>query len=467
MIKYVLINFIFSVTCLVGQTIEEKASLGNTIYLILLFAMCSSPLLLQRPIQGRYLLYSAFMGYVFLAFGIGQYADLFLDFFQSSIVQRKGLFSPGESITLIGIASFVCAYLATPVVIGGKPASIGKKNWRKNHVLLLGLVFWLLGAAVTIQFSFFVQDNTERLAALGGFAGVYINIKNFMMLGELMLAYYYIMWEEKKGAIILFSIMILNIGIGFIVNSKEIGFRLLTIYIVVILLMKGRVAVRTLIIGFLAAAIGFSFFANYRDFLGTQGLDTASGFEKLGDNVNVIVGDKLDLANSLGFGLNYLVTRLSLNGSTEMVASKAGITVPMRNGTTLTPVFYAFIPRFIMPNKPDGDIGILVNKEFEVSWAESVYISTGQLAEFYWNFSVPGVIAGMASIGVLFCFLSTRLDLSTHPTVVTLLLLIVTIYFLILRFEGGFSMYYTNWMRVMLLIIVIHLIMPKENLAEA
>lgn len=466
--KYLVFNSLFLFSCCVGLYLEERATMGHVTYLFLLFMLCSLPLLSANPFQGRRVLFTFFLGYAFLAFGLLPYADLFFDFYQSALIPRAELFSPGEAMILLGLVCFILAYLLVNRLLGRRVSRLAQRNWNLRYLPLLGIVCWMSGAAVTVDVSFTIGGSEQRMQELGGFAGFYLNARYFMMLGELIVAYNYIMTGKRSAGLLLLFVIVTGLFIGLIVDSKEVGFRAFAIYVVAQLLLKGEVPVKTILAGLVLATIGFSIFAQYRSIIGSQDLNSrVNAYENLGENIEDIVSGSSDLEQTFGFGLNYLFSRLSLNGSTEMVVSAAGETVPFRNGSTLTPVFYGFIPRFILPNKPDANIGRLINQEFEVSWSEKTYISSGQLAEFYWNYGVTGVIAGMAFIGMLFSFISNKLDLRQSPSVTRLLLLLCTIYILILRFEGGFAQYYIVWMRLMLLIYIMHLFMPKARLQQA
>lgn len=460
---YALFNILFATSCLIGIFIEDRATLGNSVYLILLFLICSSPLLFRNPFYGRYLLFTLFLGYFFLAFGMFQYADLFFPFIRTAIVERDGFFTPAEPIILLGLCCFVIGYILTANLQKNTTSNAINRNWRKSYLIVIGVISWAVGAFVTIDWSFSVSSGTNNIADLGLFAGVYNNLSHLMMLGELMIVYTYVMWRNKTIGVLLLLVIVVNIFIGFIVDSKEVGFRALAIFMAGSLILRGKVSFKLLIAGFVLVSIGFSVFSQYRDFLSTRGINKEKSFTSLSQNIGKIYSGSNNILENTNYGLNYLLQRLSLNGSTEMVVARTGKDVQYQYGSTIVPVVYAFIPRFIYPNKPDSNIGRLINSEFDVSWSESTYISAGQLAEFYWNFSIPGVVVGMMLIGVLFSFLSGRFDLSKFPTVTRLLLLLVTTYILILRFEGGFAQYYIVWMRLMLLVLLLHVIMPKER----
>ncbi len=76
-----------------------------------------------------------------------------------------------------------------------------------------------------------------------------------------------------------------------------------------------------------------------------------------------------------------------------------------RYGETMKYATYAFIPRILWPQKPNVSRGGWFTAYLGAapSAAEST-TSTGisAVGELYWNFGVPGVIAGMLGIGILF-----------------------------------------------------------------
>jgi hypothetical protein len=76
----------------------------------------------------------------------------------------------------------------------------------------------------------------------------------------------------------------------------------------------------------------------------------------------------------------------------------------LRYGETLDYMAFAFIPRPLWPDKPSVSRGAWFTLYLGQARNErSVTTSTGQTAtgELYWNFGLPGVIAGMAFIGLL------------------------------------------------------------------
>jgi hypothetical protein len=69
---------------------------------------------------------------------------------------------------------------------------------------------------------------------------------------------------------------------------------------------------------------------------------------------------------------------------------------------------WAFVPRAIWPEKPSVSGGSSVVTDFTgISFSEGTTVGAGQVLEFYFNFGLPGVLAGFLALGFVF----RRLDL--------------------------------------------------------
>lgn len=76
----------------------------------------------------------------------------------------------------------------------------------------------------------------------------------------------------------------------------------------------------------------------------------------------------------------------------------------IRNGETMEILTYAFIPRVLYPGKPSVSRGTWFT--YHLGFSDSEEESTTSTAitaigEFYWNFGIPGVVAGMFTLGCM------------------------------------------------------------------
>jgi len=74
-----------------------------------------------------------------------------------------------------------------------------------------------------------------------------------------------------------------------------------------------------------------------------------------------------------------------------------------QKGKTISLFFWAFIPRFIWPDKPSLDVG----REFAITmWNQPANVQSSMaptsIGELYWNFGLIGVVLGMFVLGVIY-----------------------------------------------------------------
>ena len=86
--------------------------------------------------------------------------------------------------------------------------------------------------------------------------------------------------------------------------------------------------------------------------------------------------------------------------------------VPYWEGETYTFLFASVIPRFLWPEKPEAGFGNEFGRRYRFIHPRNydTTINVPWLTEFYMNFGAPGVIAGMALVGVGFRFLVQKLS---------------------------------------------------------
>ena len=73
----------------------------------------------------------------------------------------------------------------------------------------------------------------------------------------------------------------------------------------------------------------------------------------------------------------------------------------------------------------------------------------------------------MLGTGAFMGVLNRVLDFEVRTNLPRLLVLMLTIYVVVLRFEANVSQAYTLWLRTMLLFAMLHMLMPKRSQAAA
>ncbi len=121
---------------------------------------------------------------------------------------------------------------------------------------------------------------------------------------------------------------------------------------------------------------------------------------------------------------NFETTLLSRSGAVSETAGRMFAAAPMgylvrevqtdglQYGATMEYLKYAFVPRAVWPDKPDIAPGAWFTYHLGLSSSpENATTSTAMSAvgELYWNFGLPGVIAGMFGLGCLYAAVVWRL----------------------------------------------------------
>jgi hypothetical protein len=118
-----------------------------------------------------------------------------------------------------------------------------------------------------------------------------------------------------------------------------------------------------------------------------------------------------DTDRYLLFSLHSFTRRLALINSVAVVLRDVGRWVPYAKGDTIfMPTLTYYIPRVIWPDKPILSQGRDFGRTFRVTnfWSRDTYIGVTVPGELYWNFDLPGVIVGMALLGLVMRLLYRR-----------------------------------------------------------
>ena len=440
---------------------NSKAEIATGVYVILLFLICTLPLIHIKSYRSKEVLMLMFLAYYFGTFGLNDISVLIS--FEPMTRIFPGIFlSEGELVILAGAIFFMLGYAIASSFFSENSKGILRKDWHPKTILILGLVFWVVGFYITLSWQLGVADRYSGTEINTNIAGFIALFRQLQPLGTLLLVYLYLTSKNKTILIVVIFTMAADFVLGFIGDSKEIAIRGPLLFIFSYLILRDRVPVVGTVVFAIIAGISFNLFAAYRLAIHTSHTSRSDAAQNIGKQLDSIGGDKQSLSDRLSDGLEYFSQRITLKQNVELIVSRTGKDIDYQDGYTLAPVLYAFIPRFILPNKQDsGEAGRLFNREFKISGDKDTYISVGHLGELYWNYGWTGALIGMAFIGAILAMVSSLLRLDTNPTLPRYLLLLMTIYTLILRFEGAFAMTYTVWMRLSVLLLLMNALVPK------
>jgi hypothetical protein len=277
-----------------------------------------------------------------------------------------------------------------------------------------------------------------------------------------MLVYAVITHRRRSVVLILLATIAIDFAAGFLGDSKETAFKGPFLLLVGMGLLKERIPLIGMAVVIVLGGLTFDFFLSYRDYLGTEHVTRAKAAEDVSKNLEALASKK-SLAARFGEGMDYFASRITLKGPMEILVDGVGKKVPYLEGETLWPITQAFIPRFILPDKPDTTaIGLKFNYSFHLS-SPGTYISVSNIGDLYWNFGWGGITVGMITIGVLMGFVGSASRLDYLPTLPKFLLLMLTVYVAVLRFETGVALVYTYWVRAVAMLWVMHLLVPKQR----
>jgi len=450
---------ILFITAILG--INSKAEIATGIYVILLFIICTLPLIYIQSYRSKEALMLMFLAFYFGAFGLN---DIYLLISFEPMLRQfsSGFLSQGELLILLGAICFIIGYITVTTFSSEHNKGILTKDWHPKTISILGITFWLIGFYITFSLQFGVTDRysgTSINTDLGGFIAL---LGNFQPLGTLLLIYLYLTTKNKSTLLILIMTLAADFVLGFIGDSKEIAVRGPLLYIFSYFILRNRIPVSGIIIFAIIAGISFNIFAAYRLSVHSSHTSRSDAVKNISKELDSINNQKLSLSDRLSNGLQYFSERISLKHNTELIAYRTGKDIAYLDGYTLSPLLFAFIPRFILPDKQDsGEAGLLFNREFKISASRNTYISFGHLGELYWNYGWTGAVIGMTLIGAIMAMVSSLLRLDKNPTLPRYLLLLMTIYILVLRFETPFALTYTVWLRLSVLLLIMNAIIPK------
>lgn len=437
------------------------ANAGSAAYVAILSLLCTLPLLFATNYRGRASLLIVFLAYYFATFGLGDLVQLLS--YQPSAGFTAAPSGGGSIAVLLGAFCFLIGYAVTTGLPLYHTASWSAREWSLGAATVFGVACWAIGALANAAFLFGGADPNSGIhinPMIGGFLAM---LRFLEPVGSLLLIYLYLTTRNRKILAILLTTMALDAGLGFFGGSKQIAMRAPVLFLLSVVLLRERIPVVALIVFTMVTAVFFNVFQGYRNELYRIGESRSAAFSQVGSGRDALLKPGLPLSKQLSTGLDYFLSRISEKPIIDMVVARTGTNgIRYQDGATLVPLLYAFIPRLVAPGKPNNITGLLFNHAFSLATANT-FIAVTNLGDLYWNFGWIGIIIGMTLIGTIMAWAATKFRLDTGLTLPKFLFLVVTVYFLILRFESGIALVYTLWVRVMVLLLLLHAVIPKAR----
>lgn len=472
---YFVINLAFALLLGIAYGVGGPPN-PRLLYLILLFALCSNFVIDIDGLNGRYALLGLFMLVYFVCYGVGDFSALIMggDEYGGDSFARVGEFlSKTEVVVLLGGIVLVLGYRLAVLISDATAPKLVSRDWPKQTILIVGPIFWAIGTYATYMWYVHIVPDVTNEAIRKGLSSIstlaasaYILAQMLQPLGVLLFAYAYRSFGGPLLLPIVIGIVVLQVLLGFVVDIKGLAMVGGVMVIVTSVLIGGRLPKSWLAAFLIFVVFVFPVFQAYRTAIhGDLGLARTTVVENFGK----VLEKTLAATEKVNSGRNRAQTaleRYSLKDNTEIIVEKTGDSIAFQDGHTLSPLLATFVPKIVWSDKPDIPTGQVFNKAFHITDSDDVFISPSHLGELYWNFGWPGVLLGMAIIGLMCGWVGAGFNLAEFRTVTRILVTVVTIKQLILGFEGTIASIYVVWLRSLAGIGVLHLILARVPVAS-
>lgn len=448
----------------------------RVLYVMLITALCSSPILKLERINGPYFLLMTYLGFFYLFFGFG---DVMLTVLGRTPDRSTGVLSPSELVILVAGLGVLCGYHAALRWVRPKTidARAPGKDWPFAAVVVVGLVFWLAGTAGMAYWQIYVIGDRSNVTLMKNLGTLGQGLTSLFMLGQLVqplgviiLAYAYTAYRRSFLLPMIIAVVFVQVVLGFAADYKSEAMSAGILVVITKTYVDGKIPKSWLVFVALFVMLIFPIFQAYRlEIRGEQGLSSAAAVQDLVGTFQKAINAQAKVKSGFG-GAEYRVNaaweRASLKPSVELIVEKTGKDYPYQMGATLTPMLSAFIPRIIWSGKTGLAVGQVFNKEFHISVVEDVYISPSHVGEVYWNFGWAGILLIMPATGFLLGIIGARCIAYPILSLTRLMIMIVTIVSFVVRAEGSIATEYVVWMRSIAVIGLLHLIFARTTVSS-
>jgi hypothetical protein len=475
---YPLLNLAVILAAIVGSMLHGEEP-GKVVYVCILTAICSAPLLFLRGWNDRYVLLGIFMAVYFLEFGALDLAVLVAG--TDVLHARPEFLSSAEIAVLLGAALILGAYLLGVQLGLPKDETTSARSrgvaappeWSTGMMLFLGLGLWLAGTSAMVYLQIFaapektVHSSQSAFATMGPLM-VFIVMLGHMMqpLGILILSYAYSKHRGLFWGGLIVAVVLVEVAVGFVMDVKRVALMAAALVILTRTLVDNRLPKLWIVCSLAGLVLVFPVFQAYRmEITGARGLDRLQALRELPKVLSIALQaaekEKETPADPAERPQSFL-ERSSVKDALETLFAHVPREVPYLYGRSLVALPMAFVPRLVAPEKEDISAGQLYTKQVLKADTDT-YISISHLGELYWNFGWLGVLLGLPIGGVLLGYVGARFNLEHGASVTRILVLLATVQGLCIQFEGTVPVSYILWLRSMAAIGLLHLMFARER----
>jgi hypothetical protein len=465
---YAALNLSVGAILAVGAAISGFAELP---YLILLFAICSSPIPFIGALNGAYAVLAVAMAYHFVEFGLLDVVHLFSP--SANTTASGALVTGGELLILIGALVKIIAFHAAMRFTKGGAGRSAPKDWPPRVLLFFGMCMWLASCALNTYQALYLQIDNSNAALGSAYATLgpwgtdaFLLVANYMgPMGVMILAYWWSVWNRRGSTTLMLLVIAAQFVVGWIIDTKEVAIGAPFIILLTRFITLGRVRMRWVVPSILGIVLVFPVLTAKRiimtDYLG---LTRAQAVSHAGEILWRAITEQSEVRQGkYGQKSQSFLERATDKAAVELFVEHVGQDKPYKMGATLDPLLYVFVPRVAWSGKPGDNSSQTFNRDFHLSEDPDTHISPTFLGELYWNFGFIGAVMGTALLGVIFGYVVKRFDPSTGTSITRVLVIIVTLYETAIGQGGQIELAYVLWIRTLVLIWLMHLLLARPT----
>jgi hypothetical protein len=459
---WVAINLAVDLMLLAGGA-AGGGSLARLPYVVLMFALCSSPIPFIGRLNGAFAMLGVAMAAFFFKFGMLDAVSVISPpiFAQAN----DGLLDGGEVVLLFAALMQIAGFHIGARLLNVRTDTAVAKDWPASLLVPAGLLLWSLGCGANLYQNLIIQVGSSDAVVKASFTKLGVWGTSGLMLinyagplGIVILAYWWSSARRRYGNALMLGIIFAQFALGWAVDTKEVAVNAPMVMLLTRFVVQGKIPVRWALCSIIGIILIFPVLTAKRA-ITTEALHLTNvqALPRAGEILWRAITERNEaLAGKYAGKTQTFLERATDKGSVELFVQRVGNSQPYKLGSTLVPMLYVFIPRLVFSDKPGGNSAQTFNRDFHLSEDPDTYMSPSHAGELYWNFGLLGEALGMLMIGTLLGFVCARFDLSARTSLTRVLVIIVTLYELVARAGGQIELEYVLWARTLLLIGILH-----------